>query len=229
MDMLWSASTTMRNPERTLQFLKTVMEIEGEVWNDETQCKYQTLLIKNRYYKPTSKNLSEKLNEIVNNYKHEMTLAEASKIFLQKRYEDAPMRGRTSFDPLEKLGLVSLDKDEESLKRVRVTKFGHMFLNGEINIGELVFTSLLKMQFPNPLEDARQDYDIKPFICTLRIIKRVNELCLECNIEPTGISREEFGIFVLSLKSYKDIDIIATRLVEFRKHKRGLATEEEKK
>ena len=63
----------MRNPERTLSFLKTAAEIEGEVWCDETQMKYQALLIKNRFYTPTAKNLPEELFELVNDYSHELT------------------------------------------------------------------------------------------------------------------------------------------------------------
>ena len=31
MDILWSASTTMRNPERALFFLNTLKEIDGEI------------------------------------------------------------------------------------------------------------------------------------------------------------------------------------------------------
>jgi hypothetical protein len=95
MDVFWSASTTMRNPERTLSFLKTAAEIDGEIWNSDTQCKYQTLLIKNRYYTPTAKNLTDELYALVLNYTHEMTFSEADDIFRQKQYVDAPMRGRT--------------------------------------------------------------------------------------------------------------------------------------
>ncbi|OQA49945.1 MAG: AlwI restriction endonuclease [Firmicutes bacterium ADurb.Bin300] len=228
MDVFWSASTTMRNPERTLNFLKTAAEIEGEVWNDDTQCKYQTLLIKNRYYTPTHKNLTDELYALVTNYAHEMTFTEADQIFWQKQYVDPDMRGRTSFDPLEKLGLVSLDENEDGVKHVRITGFGRMFLNGEISLGDVVFTSLLKTQFPNPLEDGRKDYNIKPFIGTLRLIKRVNELCAIQEINAVGVSREEFGIFVLSLKSYLDIDHVASRIIAFRLTKRSLLTEEEK-
>ena len=60
MDLLWSASTTMRNPERTYSFLKTISELEGAIWDNETQMKLQSLLIKNRFYSPNSKNLSAK-------------------------------------------------------------------------------------------------------------------------------------------------------------------------
>lgn len=229
MDMLWSASTTMRNPERTLSFLKTVKEIEGDVWNEETQMKYQALLIKNRFYKPTSDNLSDKQIAIINDYTHQMTYDEARDIFDSKGYVDPDMRGRTSFDPLEKLGLVALDIDENGARYIRVTDFGNLFLSGVIDLGEMVFTSLLKTQFPNPLSHDRQDYNIKPFIGTLRLIRRVNELCAERGEKAKGISKEEFGIFVLSLKSYLDIDSVAEKLLTFRYKKARCANNDEQK
>ena len=222
MDLLWSASTTMRNPERTLAFLTTAAEIEGDVWCDESQMKYQALLIKNRYYTPTAKKLPEDLYALVVDFSHQFTYQESRKIFDEKEYVDAAMRGRTSFDPLEKLGLASLEPDENGLLRVKITDFGKMFIEGTIDLGEMVFTSLLKMQYPNPLESRRKKYNIKPFICTLRLIKRVNELCTGSGEKPVGISREEFGIFVLSLKSYREIESTAVKLLEYRRKKRGL-------
>jgi len=229
MDVLWSASTTMRNPERTLSFLKTATEIEGEVWNDDTQIKYQVLLIKNRYYTPTEKNLPKALFSLIEDYSHILTFDEAAQIFDKKNYVDAAMRGRTSFDPLEKLGLVSLDKDRSGLPYVRITKFGRMFLDGKIDLGEMVFISLLKTQFPYPLSNGRGDYNIKPFIGTLHLIKRVNELCVQNGEKPVGISREEFGIFALSLKHYLAIPTTAEKLLEFRHKKHSLPTDKERR
>lgn len=228
MDVLWSASTTMRNPERTFSFLKTAVEIEGEVWNDDTQIKYQILLIKNRFYTPTEKNLPKALFSLIEDYSHILTFDEAAQIFEKKNYVDSAMRGRTSFDPLEKLGLVSLDKDGSGLCRVRITDFGRMFLDGKIDLGEMVFVSLLKTQFPYPLSKGRGDYNIKPFVGTLHLIKRVNELCEQNGEKPVGISREEFGIFVLSLKNYIAIPATAKKLLDFRRKKRSLPTDKER-
>lgn len=228
MDVLWSASTTMRNPERTLPFLKTVTEIEGEIWNDETQNKYQILLIKNRYYTPTEKNLPKALYSLITDYSHNLTLEEATEIFEKKDYVDPAIRGRTSFDPLEKLGLVSLDNDDVGLPHVRITDFGKMFLDDRIDLGEMVFVSLLKTQFPNPLSRDRDDYNIKPFIGTLHLIQYVNNLCIQRGEKPIGISREEFGIFVLSLKDYLKIPMTAEKLLEFRHKKRSLPTDKER-
>ncbi|MBN1392020.1 MAG: hypothetical protein JW947_04365 [Sedimentisphaerales bacterium] len=44
----WSISTTVRNPERLRPFLKVLKRIEGEIWDNNTQCKYQTLLIQEK-------------------------------------------------------------------------------------------------------------------------------------------------------------------------------------
>jgi len=44
----WSISTTVRNPERLRPFLKVLKRIEGEIWDNETRCKYQTLLIQKK-------------------------------------------------------------------------------------------------------------------------------------------------------------------------------------
>jgi hypothetical protein len=68
---------------------------------------------------------------------------------------------------------------------------------------------------PNPLSRDRRDYNIKPFIGTLRLIRSVNELCSERGETVKGISKEEFGIFILSLKSYRDIDSVADKLLTF--------------
>ena len=46
----WSISTTVRNPERLRSFLQVLKKIEGKIWDNEAQKKYQTLLIQERLY-----------------------------------------------------------------------------------------------------------------------------------------------------------------------------------
>lgn len=229
MDLLWSASTTMRNPERTYLFLKTASEIEGRIWDNETQIVYQSLLIKNRYYKPTKKNLSQKQIDTLENLNYEMSYEEARDIFDSKKYVDAPMRGRTSFDPIEKLGLVSLEYDKKVYEnRVRITELGRQFLENKVALEDVVFSNLLKFQYPNPLIHDCKNYNTKPFINTLRLIKKVNELCLSRGEKAKGVSKDEFGIFVLSIKNYKEVDAKAEKLLEYRDAMRERKTEEEK-
>ncbi|MBD5537381.1 MAG: AlwI family type II restriction endonuclease [Lachnospiraceae bacterium] len=229
MDLLWSASTTMRNPERTYLFLKTASEIEGRIWDNETQIVYQSLLIKNRYYKPTTKNLSQKQVDILEDLHYEMSYEEARDIFDSKKYVDAPMRGRTSFDPIEKLGLVSLEYDKKVHEnRVKITELGRQFLENKVALEDVVFSNLLKFQYPNPLSHDCRNYNTKPFINTLRLIKKVNELCLSRGEKAKGVSKDEFGIFVLSIKNYKEVDAKAEKLLEYRDAMGECKTEEEK-
>jgi len=224
MDTLWSFSTTIRNPERIPGFLTTVAELEGEEWTKETQMKLQALLIKNRLYVPTPPGLSEAQLEILNDLNHEMTYEEARAIFDSKHYKDAPMRGRTSFDPIEKMGFVHVIDG-----KIRVSDLGRKYINGEVDFGEVVFRTLLKQQYPNPLVQGFGHYNTKPFINTLRIINEVNRKCKILNITQKGISREEFGIFVLSLKDYNEIENVVDRIINFRQHKDSLGSNEEKK
>lgn len=229
MDLLWSASTTMRNPERTYSFLKTIKEVEGMPWNDETQMRLQSLLIKNRFYKPTKENLSQHQIDILEDLNYQMSYAEARDIFDSKKYTDAPMRGRTTFDPIEKLGLASLEIDSKTHEvRVRVTELGQLFLDSRIALEDVVFSNLLKFQYPNPLSSDCRDYNTKPFINTLRLIKKVNELCNERGLKAKGVSKDEFGIFILSIKSYDEIDEKAESLLTYREQMDKLSTEEEK-
>ena len=213
MDLLWSASTTMRNPQRAICFLKTISQLENEMWNSDTQIRYQILLIKNRYYTPTFQNLSNKQISIIRDLEYDMTYDEAKEIFYSKNYVDGAMRGRTSFDPIEKLGLTFIDKNG----KIKISSLGKKLISEKITLESVIFNNLLKFQYPNPLSNECKDYNTKPFINILRLIKRVNELCCKSKQNPVGISRDEFGIFCLSIKSYKDVEKKANDLLEYRK------------
>lgn len=212
MKQLWSCSTTMRNPERAYQFLSTIAEMEDREWSKPAQEELQARLIKNRFYTPTKIDiLPQELQNAFNDLNHQLSLEEATAIFKAQHYEDAPMRGRTSFDPIEKMGLAGLMEN-----KIFITDTGRRFLDGEIDIGEVMLSYLLKFQYPNPLMRGFEDYNTKPFINTLRLIKYVNQKCQERGLKPKGISKLEFGIFALSITNFKDVEFVAEKLLEFR-------------
>lgn len=212
MKQLWSCSTTMRNPERAYQFLSTIAEMEGRDWTNNAQEELQSRLIKNRFYTPTKIDiLPETLQKAFCDLNHALTLEEAKSIFYAQQYKDAPIRGRTSFDPIEKMGLVSLIEN-----KITITDMGRRFLDGEIEIGDVMLAYLLKFQYPNPLMKGFSDYNTKPFINALRLIKYVNQKCRERGIKEKGISKLEFGIFALSITNYEEVENIAEQLLCFR-------------
>ena len=228
MDILWSMTTTIRNPDRIPDFLATAKEIENQKWDKDTQKKFQILLIKNRAYldgnsKQTFDKLNENQIEILLNKQSPVSYEVAEEIFYAKNYKDPPMRGRQSMSPLEKLGLI-----DKSTGVIRFTDVGNKLYNNEITFGEFLLSSLLKLQYPNKTESERKDWNSKPFINTLRLIKKVNELCRENNMKDKGLSKIEFGIFALSLKNYNDVDVVAQRVIDFRRQYEGISDRNEK-
>lgn len=210
---LWSISTTVRNPYRLKDFLTTLKELDGKEWNQATQIKFQTLLIQNRFYTPTPKDLTEEQIDILDDPTYKMTYEEAYQIFMDKNYEDPAMRGRTSFKPFEKWGLAFIVDH-----RVYITSTGKKLINNEITMEDVCFRSFLKWQYPDDSSsDFREGYNIKPFIATLHLIKEVNNLCEKRGIKPVGINKDEFGIFALTLTDYRNVKEQAIKLLEYRK------------
>ena len=230
MEQLWSMSTTLREANRIEGFLETVKGIEGKPWTPKTQVMYQILLIQNRKYlnkasTQTFNKLSEKQIDILSDLNYSMTYEEAEEIFNAKEYADPDMRGRQSFSPLVKLGLTYLKGED---KIVCFTDVGKKLLNNEIEFGDFVLDSFLKFQYPNPLDNGHKNWNSKPFINTLHLIKKVNKLCKEYKMKEKGISKLELGIFALSLKNYKDIPKVAENVLKFRKKYESLENYEEK-
>lgn len=209
-------STTLREAERIIGFAKTAYELDGQEWSKDNQIKYQILLIKNRYYlSPDNTQSLMGLNEeqvsILSNLNHDLTFSEAEGIFNSKNYEDPPMRGRQSMSPLKKLGLVYIKNN-----KIHCTDVCKKLISEQISLEDFMFDSLVKYQYPNPMEGGYSDWNTKPFINTLRLINKVNERLQRNGLETKGITTTEFGIFVLSLKNYRDIDDVVSSLLDFR-------------
>ncbi len=228
MEQLWSISTTIREAERITGFLKTASEINGEKWDSQTQAKFQILLVKNRQYlnDPDNSQIYGRLNEeqceLLRNKALSMTYGQAEEIINAKNYEGGPaMRGRQSMSPLYKLGLVYIVDG-----KVHVTDTGRKLINEEISFGDFMLDALLKFQYPNPYENSYQTWNTKPFINALRLIKKVDGLCENKNLPAKGITKTEFGIFVLSLKNHADVDKTAEDVLNFRQKYNSFKTED---
>jgi hypothetical protein len=215
---LWSITTTVRNPERIRSFLKVLKELEGQTWNNTVQKQYQILLLHKRLYginQPQfEKTLSKKHLEWLHseNFNYE----QAEKILNSKNYKGGgEMRGRQSFNPLEKMGLAYITAE----KKIAITTFGEYFLSENYDLGEIFFHSFLKWQYPNPdlnKYSAEDGYNIKPLIATFHLIKKVNALCAKKGIKEKGVSKIEFALFFTTLSNYTNIEITAEKIMRFR-------------
>lgn len=131
---LLSMSTTVRNPYRIKDFLSVLNSLDGVTWNHENQKQFQILLIQNRFYTPENKGLTEQQQSWLESPEL-MNYQQAKEIFDAKNYTDSPMRGRTSFKPLEKSGLAFIVNE-----CVKITDFGKRLINGEIEVDDFCFS-----------------------------------------------------------------------------------------
>jgi hypothetical protein len=215
---LWSVSTTVRNPERMRSFLKVLKELEGEVWNNDAQKKYQIMLLREKVYGINAPEFEKTLSQKHLAWLHSDTFTheQAKEILNAKNYKGGgEMRGRQSFNPIKKMGLAYIDTE----KKIKITSFGNLFLADDYDLGEIFFHSFLKWQYPNPdlnKYSAKDGYNIKPLIATFHLIKKVNAFCAEKGIKEKGVSKIEFALFFTTLSNYTNIATSAEKIISFR-------------
>jgi hypothetical protein len=212
----WSISTTVRNPDRIPDFTAAIEAIAGKVWTKETQVALMHELIRRRLYRPM--NLSELQSEMYENSEYEMSTEEAKEIFDSQNYKDPPMRGRTAVSPVRDMGLVRLKPV------VVLTHLGQALVKGDITLQDALLNYSLKWEVPTPEHStfrAEEGYRIKPFVGTLALITKVNELWSSAGKDPVGLSRDEFNFYVPTLIDYKYIDEFAERIIKSRNLIRG--------
>lgn len=224
----WSISTTIRNPERIRGFLQVLKLLEGKTWTNDNQKKFQVLLIQNKIYGFGESQFHNTLTDEQNSWldSDSISYEQAENILDSKNYVGGgDMRGRQSFNPLEKMGLAYLDENE----KIRITSFGNYFLQENYDLGEVFFRSFIKWQYPNPDANkykSTEGYDIKPFVATLHLISKVNKICKERGMTVKGVSKLEFTLFFVSLSNYKNIQDTAEKLVNFREEFESIKNKE---
>lgn len=203
MPKCWSISTTIRNPERNIPFLKVLSEFEGKLFNEDIQRQFFKKLIKTKNYTPIG---------IPDYYKkkyedpEEFTDEEVEDILSQVHYENTQynddqnkiyaFRGRTAVGNLNKMGLVIA---RQAIGSVTISQLGREIMSGNSDLSNVFLRYCLKWQLPNPGERGYKDFNIVPFIAIMHVINKVNYLWeLEGN-KPVGVSKEEFSLFLITL------------------------------
>lgn len=217
----WSITTTVRNPLRIKDFLSAASELEGKVWDKDTQKDFQKLLIRKRLYGFDSvqfyNGLPNKITALLDDTDSEIPMGIVDEILAIKNYRDFDMRGRQSMNPLTKFGFIRID---DETKKISLTDSGRELLKTDDNeIGKILLRSFLKWQIPNP---ASRDYPEEdgcsgiPFVLALKLISRVNEIEKERGDNAVGLQKREFALFATTLTNYDDIENHANMVVELR-------------
>ncbi len=214
----WSITTTVRNPDRLRDFLIALIPLEKKSWNGANQEKYQKLLIKNRLYGFSNtqfyNGLTPNLVNLINDTDGDIKDSMINEIIRLKNYKDFAMRGRQSINPLTKFGFVIIDNGI-----VKITNLGKKLISNEKDAGDVFLKSFIKWQIPNPMSkdfSMHGDYNIVPFVASLKLIYEVNKIESTRGNTVKGISKREFSLFIPSLVRYTDIQKHAHEIIKFR-------------
>lgn len=209
----WSISTTVRNPARLRDFLLVLERFQGRPFDSQTQKEYQIALIQERLYQPSQ--IPESLKLRYHDYEQPLSWEDAKCIFEMKKYVDPAMRGRQSVNPLNKLGLaIALQRMGE----VRITAAGQRLVANETTASEVIFSALLKLQYPNPLNkdfSASRGFNIIPMIAVMRLLEHLRSK------GKHGLTREEFCFFIPTWLDTSDLQNQAERIVEYARLQQG--------
>jgi len=119
-----------------------------------------------------------------------MSFSQAKEILLSKDYiGGGDMRGRQSYNPLEKMGLTYVDNN----RKIRITNFGEYFLQEDYDIGEVFFRSLIILASSN-----EGDIVLDPFFgtgTTGKVAKDINRkwIGIELNEEYFNIAKKRMN------------------------------------
>src|SRR5690625_4655408 len=124
----WSISTTLRNPERIVAFLKVLSRFEGQQFNEHVHSAFFKELIKTKNYQPTgiSDYYKQKFEEPEEFTDEELTDLLSQVFYKNKSFNDDQemayaLRGRTAVSNITKMGLAIA---KESMGPVKITDLG---------------------------------------------------------------------------------------------------------
>ena len=219
---IWSFNTTLRNPDRVVDFFNVLSKFEGEEWNEKTQTQYFLEQIQQRIYKPT------KLTDVENSkYQEDGYLFSDDELYkmASRSNKELGIRGRQPMSACKRLGLVSVEN-----KKLKLSELGNLYTKNQITERELFVNFIFKLQGPipnNPTFNEKNGFNIKFFPALIRLINTVNTEMKNNGLNPYGITRTELDIFGTSLTNHEVLDSAVNNLLDFRKNIESIKNKKE--
>lgn len=204
---VFSITTTIRNPQRNIDFLETFKRFDGKVMDDESLFVYLTELVKRGIYKfqNVPKSIKDKLDGDEELSHEEVALL----VELNPQATGWSGRVKTQLRGLKDQGFLKFDGKVKT-----ITQLGHELLANKQEVSFVYTRAMLGMHYLNPCRTTALNRAV-PFLNTLFVINEVNKLWSELGNEPKGVLKHEFGVFVLSMKDC-DYKKAAKDIIEYR-------------
>lgn len=208
---VFSINTTVRNPERNLEFLKVFKTFNGMVFDDEMKLKYLIELVKNGVYKFSimSETIKKKLlnDELLNE-------SEINEL-LERNPQKTGFAGRvmTQLRALKDQGILVFSGNKKT-PRITISKLGDSIIQNNESITDIYSKIMIGLHANNPTRTSMLN-ESRPFLNTLFVIAELKKYYNLQNKEFKGILKDEFKSFVLGMKDC-DYKKCSCEIIKFR-------------
>lgn len=211
---VFSINTTIRSPQRNIDFLRALVNFDGLKLDNENKLKIYHALIKNGIYIPN--NIS---NEILKKIQDKVQLDDDEILQIVKdNPQETGNSGRvmTQIRALKDLEFVTLRGKRNELT-LNITKFGNDYLKGDDV--EIIYTKLLIGMHYGNINRKQVFNRARPFLNTIFVLDYLNNYYKANNPNSdflkNGILFHEFGGFILSMQDC-NFKKIADTIIDYR-------------
>lgn len=208
---LYSFNTSIRVPDKNIEYLKILKNYEGKLFTKEVKEQVFKDTIQFGALTPTKMDatVKQKLNQ-----GELLTDEELLKVML----ENEPSNGFTGrvgdyVMALESQALVQRLGTERKY-RIRITELGNKLLEDASYEQDIYTKAMIGLEYGSPVRDTAFNKS-NPFLNTLFVINEMNKIYEKDN-NYKGITLFEFGVFVLTMKDC-NYNKIVKNIVDYRK------------
>lgn len=199
---VFSINTTVRNPQRNIEFLWYFRKFNGFIFDEKIKNLYFVELVKNGVY--TFRNLSPAIKEKLLN---DIELNEIEiKELLEKNPQKTGFAGRvmTQLRALKDQNLLCFS-GKETKPKIELTQLALDLLDNRLNIADTYSKILLGLHAKNPTRTSTFNQS-RPFLNFIFVMDLLRQNAKQQKKEFKGILKHEFKVFVLGMKdcNYKD-------------------------
>lgn len=208
---VFSINTTVRNPQRNLEFLEHFQKFNGLVFDNKVKMLYLIELVKNGVYKFS--NISNTIKEKLDN---DIALNEAE---IKEAFENNPQatgfsgRVMTQLRALKDQGFLIFSNDKNPT--ITMTNLAFELISRKTIITDIYAKIMIGLHSNNPARTSLLN-KLRVFLNTIFVIDLLKNEWNKLGKEAKGILRHEFKSFVLGMKDC-DYKQCVSEILSYRK------------
>ena len=207
---LYSFNTSIRIPDKNIEFLRIFKKYEGKLFTDEVKIQVYKDAIQTGTLTPV------RLDSIMRNKIKQGEILDDDEL-IQIMNENEPTNGFTGrvgdyIMALENQALIQRLGSNRKY-RIRVTELGNKLLEDSSYEQDIYTKAMIGLEYGSPVRNTAHNKS-NPFLNTLYVINELNNYYKD-DIDYKGLTLYEFGVFVFTMKDcgYKKV---VNKIIEYR-------------